>query len=222
MDSPFSAIDPVTTAGLVAREVRTGRRDGALTRVAVARRTYPTDRADLWDAVTNAERIPRWFLPVSGELRPGGHYQLEGNAGGVVERCDEPESFAVTWEFGGMTSWLAVSLAEAVDGTTLELVHEAPVDPEMWALYGPGAVGLGWDLGLMALGLHLETGKQVDPEAGAAFPLTPEGRQLIRLAATGWADAAVADGDDPEPARRASDTAYAAYTTAPEDSPEQP
>ena len=30
------------------------------------------------------ERIPRWFLPVSGDLRLGGRYQLEGNAGGEV------------------------------------------------------------------------------------------------------------------------------------------
>src|SRR3546814_4343737 len=61
-------IDPVATAGLVAREVRTGSRDGVPTKIAVATRTYPTDQADLWDAVTNPDRIPRWFLPVSGEL----------------------------------------------------------------------------------------------------------------------------------------------------------
>ena len=46
----------------------------------------------LWDACTNAERIPRWFLPVSGDLRLGGRYQLEGNAGGTIERCDPPRS----------------------------------------------------------------------------------------------------------------------------------
>ena len=111
------------------REVRTGSRDGAPTKIAIARRTYPTGQADLWDALTNAERIPRWFLPVSGELKVGGRYQLEGNAGGVVERCDEPESFAVTWEFGEMMSWLAVTLAPDGTGTRLELAHEAHVDP---------------------------------------------------------------------------------------------
>ena len=93
--------DPAALAGLVTREVRTGSRDGATTRIAVARRLYPTDQADLWDAVTNAERIPRWFVPVSGELVLGGHYQLEGNAGGVVERCDEPSVFAVTTAAAG-------------------------------------------------------------------------------------------------------------------------
>src|SRR4051812_43858209 len=102
--------DPATAAGLVTREVRSGSRDGAPTKIAVAHRTYSTDRADLWDAVTNPERIPRWLLPVTGELRVGGRYQLEGNAGGLVERCEEPEFFAVTWQFGPMVSWLDVVL----------------------------------------------------------------------------------------------------------------
>jgi len=194
-------------------EIRTSERDGATTRVAVARRAYPTDRADLWDCLTNPERIPRWFLPVTGELAEGGTYQVVGNAGGTVESCDRPRAFGVTWEFGGMVSWLAVSLTEGTDGTTLELVHEAPVDPDMWALYGPGAVGLGWDMALLGLGMYVETGEAVDPEVAAGLNFMPEGQQLLRLAADGWRDAAVADGDEPEAATTAADTAYAAYTT---------
>ena len=38
-------------------------------------------------------------LRASSEL--GGRYQLEGNAGGAIERCDPPRSFAATWEYGG-------------------------------------------------------------------------------------------------------------------------
>src|SRR3954454_3651920 len=154
--------DPPTTAGLRTREVRGGTRDGAPTKIAIARRTYRTDQDDLWDALTNAERIPRWFLPVSGELREGGRYQLEGNAGGLIERCDPPEAFAVTWEWGPMLSWLTVTLSPTDGGTELELAHEAPVDPERWSQYGPGAVGVGWDLGLIGLELHLATGAPVD------------------------------------------------------------
>ena len=211
--------NPQTAAGLVTREVRSGSRDGTPTKIAIARRTYPTDQADLWDALTNAERIPRWFLPVSGELEPGGRYQLEGNAGGVIERCDEPESFAVTWEYGEMMSWLDVTLTPAGDGTTLELAHEAHVDPDMWGQFGPGAVGVGWDLALLGLGLHLESGAAVDPAEGAAFPTTPEGVEFVQRAATDWADAAVADGDEREPAQEAAERTVAFYTTAPEDGP---
>ena len=76
-------MDPVATAGLVAREIRTSERDGAPTKIAIARRTYRTDRDDLWDALTSAERIPRWFMPISGDLEPGGRFQIEGNAGGT-------------------------------------------------------------------------------------------------------------------------------------------
>src|SRR5918996_5074153 len=78
-------IDPVRSAGLVTREIRSGSREGKPTKIAVARRRYVAERPDVWDALTTAERIPRWFLPVSGDLAVGGHYQLEGNASGVVE-----------------------------------------------------------------------------------------------------------------------------------------
>ncbi len=167
--------DPEGTADLASREVRSGSRNGSPTKIAVARRTYPTNQADLWDALTNAERIPRWFLPVSGDLQVGGRYELEGNAGGVVESCEEPRSFAVTWEMGPMVSSLEVMLTPGDAGTSLELVHEAHVDPALWEEFGPGAVGLGWDLALMGLGLHLESGAAVDPSEGAAFPTSPDG-----------------------------------------------
>jgi uncharacterized protein YndB with AHSA1/START domain len=212
-------IDPVATAGLVTREVRSGSRDGAETKIAIARRTYRTGQTDLWDALTNADRIPRWFLPVSGNLEPGGRYQLEGNAGGVIERCDEPRSFAVTWEYGEMMSWLEVSLTPAGDGTTLELAHEAPVDPEMWGQFGPGAVGVGWDLALMGLGEHIESGAPVDKEEALAFPTSPEGTEFVQRAATDWADAAIGDGDKPDAAREAADRTVGFYTTPPEDGP---
>ena len=213
-------IDPMTTAGLVSREIRTGERDGMPIKIAVARRSYSTDRADLWDCLTNPERLPRWFLPVSGDLNKGGKYQVEGNAGGVIERCAPPESFAVTWEYGEMVSWLTVTLTPDVDGTTLELVHEAPVDPEMWKQFGPGAVGLGWDLALMGLGLHVATRAPVSAEDALRFPLTPEGRQFLQRAASGWADAAVADGDDRELADQGATASFAFYTTEPDDQQE--
>jgi uncharacterized protein YndB with AHSA1/START domain len=206
--------DPVTTAGLVTREVRSGSRDGKPTKIAVARRTYPTDQADLWDAVTNPERVPRWFMPLTGDLRLGGRYQLEGNAGGVIERCDPPASFAVTWEYGPMLSWLVVTLTPGGDGTTLELAHEAHVEPELWGKFGPGAVGVGWELALIGLGLHIETGEAVDPEEGRNFAVTPIGKQFVALAANGWAAAAEADGDEPDAARAAAEQTVGFYTGA--------
>ncbi len=212
--------DTAALAGLVTLEVRTGSRDGATTRIAVARRSYPTDQADLWDALTNAERIPRWFLPISGSLEVGGRYQLEGNANGVVERCDAPKHFAVTWEMGPQISWLEVTLGPAGDGTELKLEHEAPIDPAMWTQFGPGAVGVGWDLALLGLGMHVDSGEPVDRTVALTLHTTAEGRTFIRTAATAWGEAAIADGDDPAAARTAAEQTFAFYTTEPEDTPE--
>jgi uncharacterized protein YndB with AHSA1/START domain len=207
--------DPADTAGLVTRQVRSGFRDGVATRIVIARRTYLADQADLWDTLTNADRIARWFLPVSGQLRVGGRYQLEGNAGGVIERCQEPESFAVTWEFGEMRSWVEVTLTPDGERTTLELAHEAPADPDLWGRFGPGATGVGWDLALMGLGRHIGSGAPLDPELAATFPASPDGAEFIRAAAAEWAGAAIADGDEPGAAHQAAARTVAFYTPSP-------
>jgi uncharacterized protein YndB with AHSA1/START domain len=209
------SFDPVAMAGLVTREVGSGVRDGAATKIAIGRRAYLASQADLWDALTNADRIPRWFLPVSGDLRVGGRYQLEGNAGGLVERCKAPESFAVTWEFGGALSWLEVTLIPDGERTTLELAHHAHVDPGLWGQFGPGAVGVGWDLALLGLDRHIDSGAPVDPSEAAAFAASPDGAELIRVAAASWAEAAIADGDEPAMARQAAARTLAFYTGVP-------
>jgi uncharacterized protein YndB with AHSA1/START domain len=209
--------DPIDLARLVTREVRNAERDGTPTKVVVARRSYPTDPSDLWDAVTNQERLPRWFAPVSGDLELGGRFQVQGNAGGVVERCEEPTLFAITWEFDGGLSWVTVSLTPDGAHTVLELVHEAPVDPDsgFYDQFGPGAVGVGWDLSLMGLGLHLDSGEAVDPAAAEAWSLSPDGTAFVTEAAQGWAAGAVAAGDPPEAARAAGERTIAFYTTDP-------
>src|SRR5215831_3624182 len=83
--------------GAVTREVASRVHEGKPARVLVARRTYATTVGDLWDALTNPARLPRWFLPVSGDLRLGGRYQFEGNAGGEVTACEPPRYVAATW-----------------------------------------------------------------------------------------------------------------------------
>ena len=81
-------------------------------RVVTISQSYDTDAADLWDACTNIERIPRWFLPITGDLRVGGHYQLEGNANGTILTCDPPREFTATWECGDDVSWIEVRIIE--------------------------------------------------------------------------------------------------------------
>src|SRR5499427_8957987 len=111
-------IDVTQQINAVRREVGTRVLEAGEARTVTISRTYSAAIEDLWDACTNAERIPRWFLPVSGDLRPGGHYQLEGNAGGTIERCDPPKSFFATWEYGGEVSWIELRLTTAEDERT--------------------------------------------------------------------------------------------------------
>ncbi|NYE36026.1 uncharacterized protein YndB with AHSA1/START domain [Nocardioides cavernae] len=207
--------DVVKHLGAVTRAVEDSTHEGTPVKVVVASRTYPTDAADLWSAVTDPERIPRWFAPVSGDLRLGGRYQVEGNAGGEVTACEEPRHFAITWELGGQTSWVDVHLEEVEVGTTLVLRHAADVSGnDHWPTYGPGAVGVGWELGLMGLAEHLATGGTIAHEEVEAWGASADGRSYLSGSATGWGEADAAVSDDPEASRSAAARTAAFYTGA--------
>ncbi|MDF5755599.1 SRPBCC family protein [Spongiactinospora sp. TRM90649] len=184
-------------------------------RVQTISRTFDTDVEDLWDACTNPERLPRWFLPVTGELRLHGRYQFQGNAGGLIERCDPPKGFAATWEYGGEVSWIEVRLTPEPGGRArLELEHVAHVTDEMWKRFGPGATGVGWDLGLLGLSLHMASGHSVTPEWTAEFEASEDYRRFVALSSDLWREADVAAGADPEQAAAAAGRTAAAYTGA--------
>jgi len=207
-------IDPARYVGAVTREVRQREHEGRPARVVVARRTYDSTMEDVWDALTNPERIPRWFLPVSGELRLGGHYQFEGNAGGDITECEPPRRLAVTWGAGGgPASWVTVVLTDDPGGgTCLELEHMAHVDDDLWYQFGPGAVGVGWDLAVMGLALHIETREAVSPEANAAWSASEEGKAFIRLSSDDWCRASIAFGTAAAAAKAAAQRTTGFYT----------
>jgi uncharacterized protein YndB with AHSA1/START domain len=206
-------IDVTQQINAVRRQVGTRVLEAGEARTVTVSQAYDAALADVWDACTNPERIPRWFLPVTGDLRAGGRYQLEGNAGGTVERCDPPRSFAATWEFGEHVSWIEVRLtAEPGGGTRLVLEHISALDDQRWAEFGPGAVGVGWDAGFMGLATHLSSGRSVDPGEGAAWAASAEGRRFMSLASQRWGDASIAAGADEAGARAAADRTTAAYT----------
>ena len=209
------SFDLASHLGATTRVVDDCMHDGRPARMVVATCSYATDAADLWDALTNAERIPRWFLPVSGKLRLGGRYQLEGNAGGEITTCEPPERLAVTWEYGGQMSWVTLMLAPAGDGRTrltLEHVAHREGGEEFWAQFGPGAVGVGWDLALMGLGKHIATGEALDAGREQQWVVSPEGKQFVKHVSDGWCRAAIAGGEEAGPARAAAERTRAFYT----------
>lgn len=215
----YDMIDVDEQISTVRRELGSRVLEAGEARVSTISRAYDAEIEDVWDACTNPERLPRWFLPVSGDLRLNGHYRLEGNAEGTIQRCDPPNGFAATWEYGGNVSWIEVRLSrEAAGRTRLELEHVAHVDEEFWTQYGPGATGVGWDSALLGLAIHLTTGKSASPEESEAWMATEEGRRFVSLSSQEWCEASIRAGTDPAEARAAAERTTAFYTPAPEES----
>jgi uncharacterized protein YndB with AHSA1/START domain len=209
-------IDVTQQINAVRRRVGTRVLEAGEARTVTISQTYAAAIEDVWDACTSAERIPRWFLPVSGELKLGGRYQLEGNAGGTIEGCDPPKSFFATWEYGGEVSWIEVRFAaEAADRTRLEIEHIAHVSDERWAEFGPAAVGIGWDSAVLGLSLHLAGGPAMDPAEGMAWAASAEGKEFMRLSGEHWCQAHIASGGDESEARAMAGRTIAAYTATP-------
>ncbi|MGY1802433.1 SRPBCC family protein [Blastococcus sp. SYSU D00922] len=188
------------------RGVRRQRTDGTEEVVVVIRRTYAAAVDDVWDALTDPERLRRWFLPVSGDLRVGGAYQLEGNVGGEIRRCEAPARLSVTW---GMESSV-VDVRLSVDGderTVLDLEHSVPLE-----IAGSGAgalyVGPGWDVSIRGLGEYLRGAVVDDP---AAWEGTLEGQRYSARSIEAWT-AAIGDTATADEIAVAAEVARAQFT----------
>lgn len=183
-------------------------------RVVSGARTYAAETEELWDALTNSERIPRWFLPITGDLKVGGRYQLEGNAGGQITRCDPPGALDVTWEYAENTSWVTVRLEPDDPGTRLTLEHimlKDEASESHWQQFGPGATGVGWDLGFLGMGLHLDTGEAVDQQESHAWMASEEGKSFMRACAEAWGKAHIDSGEAPDVALAMAEKTAKAY-----------
>jgi uncharacterized protein YndB with AHSA1/START domain len=167
------------------------------------RRGYDAPVGDVWDAFTQPDRIKRWLMPISGDLRIGGSFQLEGNAGGEILGCEPPRLLRVT--FGGPVSIVEVRLTPQSDeDTLLELEHTVPIE---MAQSGAGAlyVGPGWDGALLGLVLYLRGEPVGDPVAAAG---SPEVREFSKGSVSAWAavveDSGTATADELAAATEAS------------------
>lgn len=204
-------IDIVSELNAIHRAVdKAAAADGDVVRV-VLRRSYPAAVDDVWSAITEPDRLRRWFLPISGDLQVGGHFQLEGNAGGEILDCRPPELLRTT--FGDASSIVVVRLSAAgEDHTDLELEHTVPL-----AMAGSAAgalwVGPGWDGALMGLGLFVRGEAVGDPVAAAN---SPEVLEFNRHSVGAWVAAAEASGEaTTEQIAEAKDVAMAQFTEVP-------
>lgn len=151
-------------------------------------RSYTAGAEDVWDALTNPERLPRWFYPITGDLQAGGTFQLEGNAGGGILKCNKPDWLQVS--FGGPDSIVDVRLSDDGANTRVELTHTVPV-----AMAGSGAgalfVGPGWDGALLGLSINLAGELVGDPQEAAN---SPEVIEFNRGSIARWKEAIEASG----------------------------
>lgn len=182
-------IDIASQIGAIDREVRTTDTSA----IVLLRRTYDAGVDDLWDALTDPDRLKRWFLPISGELKVGGTFQLEGNAGGEILTCEKPRLIRTT--FGGPESIVELRLTPSGDErTVLELEHTVPIE---MAGSGAGAlyVGPGWDGGFLALALHVAGEAPADPVAAAS---SPEAQAFSKASIEAWIAVVRASGTTSE------------------------
>lgn len=206
-------VDADAHLNAVTRSVTPSEYNGGPARIVTLQRPFDTTTQDLWDAVTNPQRLARWFTPVSGDLRRGGHYQLEGNAGGTITGCDPPRFLNVTWEFGDGISQVEVIITPGAGETaSLKLSHVSPFD-DFWQQFGPGATGVGWDLGMLGLAIHLSDSgpDRLDEEA---FATSPEAAAFVTGSSDAWRRAAIESGEDPARATAVADRTTAFYTGA--------
>ena len=123
--------------------------------VARLKSRYETDIDDLWAALTDPNRLARWYGNVDGDLRLGGEFTaiVHGSGWdgrGRVDVCDPPRKLVVTmWEEEGEEGVVTAELV--ADGSHTILVIERsgmPLD-RAWAY------GAGWQTHLEDLGVHL-------------------------------------------------------------------
>jgi len=163
------------------REVGSRRIAAGEARTALMRRRYDAPIGDVWDACTDPERISRWFIKPTGDLRAGGMYQLEGNASGEILRCEPPRLLTVSWSYPGRpVDQLELRLSSGEGGgTVLELEHASVAEDFITNDHSTGTwgIGPGWEAPLAYLGKYL-CGELPDAPAAEWWEPTPEDAEL--------------------------------------------
>ncbi len=106
---------------------------------------------------------------------------------------------------------MEVRLSDEGDGRMrLTLAHAQHLS-DHWGEYGPGAVGVGWELALLGLAVHLKRPNEPRLDE-AAFGASPDGKAFIVGSSEAWARAAIAAGTEPDAALAAAMRTTAFYT----------
>jgi uncharacterized protein YndB with AHSA1/START domain len=88
----------------------------------------PASREDVWDALTDPERLEDWFAnDVDLDLRPGGGASFRWSNGeerhAIVTEVDHERRLSFTWDDEGEVE---LTLDDDADGTRLTVVESSP------------------------------------------------------------------------------------------------
>lgn len=209
-------MDVAAEISAVRRSIDGATRNGKPARVLLLERDLPVLTTRVWAALTDVTQLPQWFQPVRGDerrdyaLHEGGRYEIAGNASGVILTCEAPTRLLLTWEFGGDTSWVEIHVTEDPQDarrSILTLAQTASIDEQTWTQFGPGTVGVGWDLALLALARHL-SGRHL----ANTWSSSQIGHRFIEAASLAWGKASVIAGTSVDDAAQAVQNTSAAYT----------
>ena len=156
---------------------------------------------------------PRWFLPISGDLRPGGRFAFEGNASGTISRCEPPRRIDATWEAGGQTSWVELRLRRSRAAARVSRSSTSRTSP---TTCGPSSArapsGSAGTAPCSGLTLYLDGGER--PESIEAWSASDEGRAFYSQASERWVQASVDAGTPSGEAQAAGERVTGFYTGA--------
>ncbi|NIJ11859.1 uncharacterized protein YndB with AHSA1/START domain [Saccharomonospora amisosensis] len=183
-------IDIADQLSATCREVRAASAAGEAVSV-LLRRRFPATIDNVWQAVTEPDQLARWFPRVTGDLRPGGCFKVEGETDGVILGCEPPHLLRLSW--GDERNVVEVRLAadehsgEAGGAATIvELVHAA--DPAVADCLRSGP---GWDVAFLALERHLRAQPMGDP---AAWRSSQQVQTFCQHSVSAWARVTEATG----------------------------
>lgn len=172
---------------------------------------FEASQDDVWDAITQPQRLEKWLEPTDGEFIEGGRYQLtESGTEGTIQRCDRPRVLNITWEYDGHESAVEVAL-QTVEGGTHLIIRHTSEENDHWRTYGPGAAGIGWESSLMSLALHLNAASSDIPQDLCDFARSDEGHRYTDHAAAAWKTASVEAGADAQHAQEQAAKTAAFY-----------
>lgn len=146
-------------------------------------RAYDTDPDDLFAALSDPDRLARWFATVDGDLRVGGRYRVRfdeqdvsQHVTGTINTCEPPRLLEVSWEMRGEpTSTVSARITATASGASMLVLEHRGLSDASAAGHGAG-----WQAYAEALGAVLSGGAGLGAQWDARWSdLLPHYKQQL-------------------------------------------